>query len=334
MRLGLSADTYRWIAFPWMRTDRSEFRASSHYAPYTLSTDPPSVGAFVPDWLLARAVAHELSVLALDVGLLGDATRARAFGQRCRTAGVELIGSVSVDLSAGTDDWDVGAHGVDSAHFDPRRAGPLYTGWVGSSQMAIASAAMTLAKAAGVSVLSLVHGHPGRTHRYDPTHPVPVQLACITSNVRSLVPLADALDLMLALEPHMDYRCAELVQVVEAVGSPRLRLVFDFADSLSVNEDPLEAIHQAAPYTVAAHVRDMRVQALTEIATGAFFHTPVGDGHVPVGAMLDVLATASDDSERLPCCLKVVTRPEHDVEAWLRASIASVRENHGTYWLV
>ena len=219
-----------------MRTDRSEFRASSHYAPYTLSTDPPSMGAFVPDWLLARAVAHELSVLALDVGLLGDATRAQAFGQRCRTAGVELIGSVSVDLSA--------------------------------------------------------------------------------------------------LEPHMDYRCAELVQVVEAVGSPRLRLVFDFADSLSVNEDPLEAIHQAAPYTVAAHVRDMRVQALTEIATGAFFHTPVGDGHVPVGAMLDVLATASDDSERLPCCLKVVTRPEHDVEAWLRASIASVRENHGTYWLV
>ena len=72
MRLGLSAETYRWIAFPWMRTDRSAFRASGHYAPYTLSADPPAVDAFVPDWLLERTVSHGLSVLALDVGLLGD----------------------------------------------------------------------------------------------------------------------------------------------------------------------------------------------------------------------------------------------------------------------
>lgn len=317
-----------------MRTDRSAFRASGHYAPYTLSADPPALDAFVPDWLLERTVSHGLSVLALDVGLLGDLAQAQTFGQRCRAAGVELVGSVSLDLGAGEDKWAAGSMGDDSARFDFQRAGPLHTGWIGSCEMAIASAAMALAQVAGVSVLSLVHGQPGRTNRYDRSDPIQAQLMRIASNVRRLIPEADALRLTLALEPHMDYRCAELVQVVEAVASPRLRLVFDFADSLSVNEDPLEAAQRAAPYTVAAHVRDMRVQALTEIATGAFFHTPIGDGHVPVGAMLEVLANAVTDPEQLFCCLKVITRPEHDVEAWLRASIATVRDNHGRYWSV
>ena len=332
MRLGLSAETYRWIAFPWMRVDNPKFRATGHYAPYTLSTTPPKLDAFVPDWLLARSVAHGLKVLTFDVGLLGDIAQARAFGQRCTAVGVELLGSVSLDLAAGPDSWDAASSTQDAARFDAEHASSLQTGWIGASEMAIASVAMTLAKAAGVSMLSLVHGQPGRAHRYDKSEPVACQLDRMASNASSLVPEAAALGLTLALEPHMDFRCAEFVRVIEAVGSSNLRLVFDVAMPLSVNEDPLEAAVRVAPYTVATHLRDMRVQALTEIATGAFFHVPIGEGSVPLAEILQVLNEECPNSGQLPCCLKVVTRPEHDAEAWLMASIAKVRDDHGSYW--
>ena len=144
--------------------------------------------------------------------------------------------------------------------------------------------------------------------------------------MRTLLPLAADLGVTLALEPHMDYRCAELVRVVEAIASPHLRLVLDVASPLAVTEDPLDAAHLAAPYVAATHLRDMRVQALTEVATGALFHTPLGEGHVPVDQILDTLNDQSPDPKAVIHCLKIVTRPEHDVEAWLGASLATVRD--------
>ena len=147
-----------------------------------------------------------------------------------------------------------------------------------------------------------------------------------------LIPRAERLGLTLALEPHMDYRSTELLQVVEAIGSPALRLVFDFSDPLSVNEDPLDAARHVAPYVAAVHIRDMRVQALTEIATGAFFHAPLGEGNVPLLEMLQVINDSASSASSLPCCLKVVTRPEHDVEHWLEASIEWLRTRSSADW--
>jgi len=45
-----------------------------------------------------------------------------------------------------------------------------------------------------------------------------------------------------------------------------------------------------------------------------------------------VLHDECPNAASLPCCFKVVTRPEHDVEAWLTASVASVREKYAAYW--
>ncbi len=325
MRLGLSADTYRWIAYPWMRTDRPAFRATSHYAPYILTVDPPATEADLPDWLLDRVRAHGLSALTMDLGLLRNRACASAFGARCADAGVQLLGSVSVDLVAGPDRWGHAASEGSTAHFDQERASSLQSGWTGDYESSIAATAMRLAADAGASVLSLVHGQPDRPNRYSPQPVLADQLRRIESNVQSLLPLAADLGVTLALEPHMDYRCAELVPIVEAVASPHLRLVLDVASPLAVTEDPLDAACLAAPYVVATHLRDMRVQALTEIATGALFHTPIGEGHVPVDRILDILRDRSAEPDALIHCLKIVTRPEHDVEAWLTASLATVR---------
>ena len=325
MRLGLAADTYRWIAYPWMRADQPAFRATGHYAPHILTVDPPDAEADVPDWLLDRAVAHGLSALAMDLGLLGSRDRAAAFGVRCADAGVRLLGSVSVDLVADSDRWGRPSAAAPKAHFDPTNAGVLTSGWIGDSEASIAATSIVLAAEAGAPVLSLVHGQPGRPNRYSPQPCLADQLQRIESNVRTLLPLAAGMGVTLALEPHMDYRCAELVSVVEAIASPDLRLVLDVASPLAVTEDPLDAARLAAPYVVATHLRDMRVQALTEVATGALFHTPVGEGHIPVDQIFDTLNRRSPDPSKIIHCLKIVTRPEHDGEAWLGASLATVR---------
>ena len=326
MRLGLSADTYRWIAFPWMRADRPAFRAASHYAPHILSVNPPDTEAELPDWFLNRALAHGLSALTMDLGLLGSRSRASAFGARCADAGVHLLGSVSVDLVAGPDRWGHSRSPELRAHFDPSRATSLMSGWIGDSETTIAATAIRLAADAGASVLSLVHGQPGRANRYSSEPSLSDQLHRIETNVRTLLPLASDAGITLALEPHMDYRCAEFVQVVEAINSSHLRLVLDVASPLAVTEDPLDAARLAAPYVAATHLRDMRVQALTEIATGALFHTPIGEGHVAVDKVLDVINDRAADPSSVIHCLKIVTRPEHDVEAWLAASVAAVRQ--------
>lgn len=325
MRFGLSADTYRWIAYPWMRADRPAFRAASHYAPHVLSVEPPDSAANIPNWLLNRAVAHEFSALTVDVGLLDSGDRAAAFGTRCADAAVQLLGSVSVDLVAESDRWGRPSTTGSRTHFDQARADVLASGWVSDNEASIAATAIGRAAEAGVSILSLVHGQPNRVSRYSSKPALAHQLQRIESNVRTLLPLAADMGVTLALEPHMDYRCAELVSVVEAVASPKLRLVLDVASPLAVTEDPLDAARLAAPYVVATHLRDMRVQALTEIATGALFHTPIGEGHVPVDQILNILHDRSVEPDALIHCLKIVTRPEHDVEAWLTASLATVR---------
>ncbi len=324
MRFGLSADTYRWIAYPWMRADRPAFRATSHYAPHILSVDPPNPEADLPDWLLDRVRAHGLSALTMDLGLLKNRDRASAFGTRCADAGVQLLGSVSVNLVAGPHRWGNAASKGSTAHFDQEQASSLQSGWTGDSEAFIAATAIRLAADAGASVLSLVHGQPDRPNRYSPRPILADQLKRIESNARTLLPLAADMGVTLALEPHMDYRCAEFVRVIEAVASPNLRLVLDVASPLAVTEDPLDAARLVAPYVVATHLRDMRVQALTEVATGALFHTPIGEGHVPVDRILDILHDRSAEPDALIHCLKIVTRPEHDVEAWLTASLAMV----------
>ena len=326
MRLGLSADTYRWIAYPWMRTDRPAFRATSHYAPHILSVDPPDTEADVPDWLLDRVLAHGLSALTMDLGLVASRARAASLGARCADAGIKFLGSVSVNLAARPDRWGHVESEGSTARFDSARASTLQSGWIGNTEASIAATAIRLAAAAGASVLSLVHGQPDRPNRYSPRPVLADQLKRIESNVRTLLPLAAGMDVTLALEPHMDYRCAELVPVVEAIASPHLRLVLDVASPLAVTEDPLDAARLAAPYVAATHLRDMRVQPLTEIATGALFHTPIGKGHVPVDQVMDTLVDRAPNPNGVIHCLKIVTRPEHDVEAWLSASLATVRD--------
>ncbi len=337
MKLGLSHETYRWLAFPWMRSDAPEFAGEMQAPIYMQSVKPPPPGELPIDWLVDRVLALGLSSLSMDCGWFGDADRAAAFRARMAEHNLTYLAAASVDLTADSDAWGDGTYdaswsGRRVPSFEVSRATTVLTGWTGETQFDVAVRAMELAKAGGASMLSLVHGQPGRSNHYTKDSPIEARIDRMVANLKTLLPVAEAMGLVLATENHMDYRCSEFALVQEGVSSTTLRHVFDFADPMAANEDPLDAVRHVARYTAATHIRDMRAQPITEIATGAFFHTPIGLGSVPIKTMLDILHAEAPDSDALHHYVEVVPLPDYDVEHWLTASLEWLRTECARYW--
>ena len=62
---------------------------------------------------------------------------------------------------------------------------------------------------------------------------------------------------VLALENHIDFTSREIVRIIEAVGSPSLRVNFDTGNCLRLFEDPVDAAIRLAPYTISTHTKDI-----------------------------------------------------------------------------
>ncbi|MBM4436246.1 MAG: sugar phosphate isomerase/epimerase [Actinobacteria bacterium] len=334
MKLGLSQASYRWICYPWLRYDTPEYLYSERRLPYHNTIQPPPTLEAPIAWLLERITAHDFTSLYMDSGWLADEAGAAAFKRRCAELGLTYFAAATANLAAEPDDW--GSPRYDRAA--RAAAAPVYrvavrgAGWTSGTEFQQAVRAMELAAAAGARAVNVVHREAGRLHRFTKDPPLARQLDNVIRNMRSLVPVAEALGLTMTNESHMDYRVADFMQVRAAVASPWLLHCFDFANSISVVEDPLDAAQLAAPYTLFTHIKDMRVQPAVLLGEPMFFHTPIGLGHVPVEAILDVLQAHAPDPASLHHCVEVPTMPEFDPEQWLAASVQWLRSNCGRFW--
>ncbi len=61
------------------------------------------------------------------------------------------------------------------------------------------------------------------------------------------------------LEQHEDLTSDELVRIVEAVGNPRLTLLYDFANMINAFETPDAALARMAPYVTDVHIKDAKI---------------------------------------------------------------------------
>lgn len=334
MKLGLSQATYRWVCYPWLRYDTPEYRLSERRLPYFASTRPPETLDKPIDWLIDRVLAHGLESLYMESGWFGDEAAAAAFKARMAEHGLAYFGSVGVNLAATEEEW--GSPRYNARSRAQRRVRYRMTvqnpGWAGGSEFGIATRAMELAAAAGARVIVVVHGVPTLHNHFTKDPPLAEQIDRIIRNTKTLVPVAESLGLVMAHEAHMDYRVADYVQVLEGVGSPWLRHNFDFANSISVIEDPLDAARMVARYTVMTHIKDMRVQPTTLIGEPVFHHTPIGLGDVPVGRILEVLQAEAPEPDSLHHCVEVNGLAEYDAEQWLVASLEWLRTTCARFW--
>ncbi len=70
--------------------------------------------------------------------------------------------------------------------------------------------------------------------------------------------IAEANDLYFTLEQHEDLKSHELVRIIEAVNSERVRILFDFGNMINAFEEPLVALQTMAPFIKHVHLKGIR----------------------------------------------------------------------------
>ncbi len=112
-------------------------------------------------------------------------------------------------------------------------------------------------------------------------------LPAIAECLRAAAEHAAQASVVVAAESHDDFvRSAAIAEVVEAVGHPSLRVLWDFGNAFAVGEDPAEGLRRLAPHLAYVHIKDgIR-------AEGGWRLTRLGEGEVPLACIVrDLLAS-------------------------------------------
>ena len=78
----------------------------------------------------------------------------------------------------------------------------------------------------------------------------------VIANLRALTPLAEDLDVKIAVENHGDLRIAELERLLAEVNSPALGTQYDLLEQVPIFEDPRLAADRLLPYAFTVHWSD------------------------------------------------------------------------------
>jgi sugar phosphate isomerase/epimerase len=100
---------------------------------------------------------------------------------------------------------------------------------------------------------------------------------------------AEALDVTLALENHIDLYADEMLDLVESVGSEHFGICFDTANNLRLYEDPHEVARKLADHVRATHVKDVRAAGGDPETIGFWPSVPVGQGLLKMPMILEAL---------------------------------------------
>jgi sugar phosphate isomerase/epimerase len=170
--------------------------------------------------------------------------------------------------------------------------------------------------------------------RFTTEPPLDEQLARITERVKPIAKAAEETGIVLAFENHLDYRVRELVQVIEAVGSPNLRLLFDTGNTLTVCEDPVDAALEGAKYTALVHLKDLRVHPWTpgREFVSVMYAAPLGRGHVNNKRIVEIMQQQAPDPKSLCLSLEMMpVPPNEDEDRWTDESIAWAKRELAEY---
>jgi 3-oxoisoapionate decarboxylase len=94
----------------------------------------------------------------------------------------------------------------------------------------------------------------------------------------------------LAIENHQDFGSDELADFCE--NAPGVGICLDTGNTFPVAEAPLDFARRVAPYVRHVHLKDYRVQFTDE--GYRLVRCAIGDGAVPIAAMLDILAARGE----------------------------------------
>lgn len=112
---------------------------------------------------------------------------------------------------------------------------------------------------------------------------------------------------------------AEVRQVLDAVNSPALRLIFDVGNFVGVGDDPVTAARALAPWVAHVHLKDLGPEPLDE--GGRREALPLGDGSIDLAGVFRVL-----QEHRYAGSLAIEYEGRSDPAEAVRRSAAHVRK--------
>ncbi|MBI3972112.1 MAG: sugar phosphate isomerase/epimerase [Chloroflexi bacterium] len=175
----------------------------------------------------------------------------------------------------------------------------------------------------------VIFGSGGKHNRFMKDLPLAAQLGAMTEHLAPVAGEAGRRGLRLGLLPHLDYRAAEILQVVQDVGDPGLRVAYDTANAFPVCEEPVEAARLLAPHAVAVAFKDVQIYPYRSNDV-TIWGTPIGAGSVDFDAIVPLLAAQLPEPAGTTACIKLRLPPdsrEHD--AWMRQSLDFLRARLG-----
>lgn len=123
------------------------------------------------------------------------------------------------------------------------------------------------------------------------------------STLAAMKPAIEAHPILVGIENHKDFHAAELIELLEHIGSQQVGCCVDFGNNVALLEDPLETVRRLAPYTVTTHLKDMAVKLTAD--GFELSEVPLGEGFLPLQTMIDELRRHRPDVD---LCLEMITR--------------------------
>lgn len=148
--------------------------------------------------------------------------------------------------------------------------------------------AVAIAQATGATSVRCYPRHAG---------PLSQVLARTIDDLRALPQLDAEGRLDFLLEQHEDLTAAELVHILQAVGHPRLTLLYDFANMVNAGETPEQALQAMAPFVTDVHIKDAHI--LPDRGGLAHRACPTGTGDIPLARLLVRLLLLGEDRPQI-----------------------------------
>jgi sugar phosphate isomerase/epimerase len=143
---------------------------------------------------------------------------------------------------------------------------------------------LAYAKKIGASVMRIVGG----SRRTRPAS-FAVHKRRLGGMLKKLLPAAEDHGIVLALENHIDLTADEMVDLIDSVNSPWLRVCLDTGNNLRLHEDPVVVAEKLAPYTRATHIKDLWVLRGDPKDFAFWPSVPLGQGLVDIGRVIALL---------------------------------------------
>lgn len=126
--------------------------------------------------------------------------------------------------------------------------------------------------------------------RNEPPEP---QILEIVRMLKQSAAIAADCGVVLALENHIDFTSAQILEILDRVGSDHLRVTFDTGNALRMMEDPVEAARCLAPYVAATHIKDLQACRHVSPRQWHFFScVPLGEGLIDLAGVVEALRQA------------------------------------------